>query len=848
MDLTHVFRSHLDADRMKPEDIKKLFSPPPGFGSCLQPTNQVLIGPRGSGKSIALRWLSYMHQRPEHIPGPMFYGVRVRIGRYQFDHFKQTFARTDDGRPFLAYLNWYLLSILIEDLRREHWRGRVRLALPSPYRRAISRHDQLLAQNPYITDENIGRLAALVNEIHGMFCKQVEASDIEPGLLAYLTSIQDTINLLHSFGDLILEVHGYDVLAILVDGLDHLGALGRSLAPLLSKDEPFADRIVFKAACRELPRYLYAESAEPRLEEGRDYFIVPVGYYDDDSNFERHLESIMINRLNVYAGNSDMPQLSSLIPESTDRPYSGFTNIAKFAAGNVLVFLETCALALMREQEVAGRADVLRLSPESQELGVEQKSNAYFNNDLDYQVGDAAESLRKYLEAFGRLLASNGAAGTLSINVDIGSLPDIADAAASIRDLIAKACEFRYMSVARALLVPIIRRDREVLPTRFDLSPTLAPRFGLKLTSGPPFKMDRANVEKQIESASHVYAKQQGELFGTEPYLFLSIPGDGWGRSVKGRILAALQRIQSPASTTLGEDRLKLVTFQEVSQWKPGKYLDNLIHALKHSQYVIFDITGGPASGVVVEIGITSGLRKPHAFCWFGDKPFEQSGSAQAFNPQLVPEELRSADIKIISRDARPGGFYKWFQRNVHGPCIVRSEMCGFQGIDGACTCSDVKPDRNRVYVWVQPRNRKLQDSLITELSRRGIDVQVPSDFGDTLSVLTCGHLRSVGGAIFDVSRMDVEPKSDDVEGDGIVRIGSALNLRYGTGSAEVLPLLQVGYALGMGLSHSCIYRAESGCIKSSMLPVKTSFADADFSRSVEKFIDWFIDRQLNRG
>ena len=519
---------------MEPEDIKKLFIPPPGFSSCLQPTNQILLGPRGSGKSIALRSLSYMRQRPNTIPGPSFYGVRVRIGRYQFDHFKQTYTRTEDSRPFLAYLNWYLLSIILEELRRDHWCKAINLFLPASYRQAFNRHDQLLAQNPYVTDANLERVYSLVNDVHAQFCKQVEASDVEPGLLAHLASIQDTISLLQSFGELVSRVHGANIFGLLIDGLDHLGLLGRSLSPLFSKDEPFADRVVVKAACRELPRYLYSDAVG--LEEGRDYFVVPVGYYDDDRHFETHIESIMTNRLHVYG--PQIQNIREIIPRSMEKSYSGFRNIAKFSAGNVLVFLETCAFALLREQEIAGRSEVSSISPESQAHGVSLKASAYFNSDLDYQIGDAAEYVRRYLDALGNLLKENGSEGTLSMALDLNRIPEVPDSPVNATELISKACEFRYITVSRANLVPVIRRQRESLPMAFELSPTLAPRFGLKLTTGPAMRLDKEVLEKRMLS-HHGYAKQQGELFEADPYIFLSIAGDAWGKSVKGRVAAA---------------------------------------------------------------------------------------------------------------------------------------------------------------------------------------------------------------------------------------------------------------------------------------------------------------------
>ena len=335
----------------------------------------------------------------------------------------------------------------MEELENSHWPETFELNLPRSYRLAISRHDSILAQNPHVDRDNRVRISALIGEIHSAFLKQIEISDIEPGFLAHLTSIQDTLSLLLSFRDLCFACHGHRAIALLIDGLDHLEELGRSLLPLLSKDEPYSDKIVVKAACRELPRYLYASaSISPRIEESRDYFIVPVGYYDDDANFEKHLESVIVNRLRAYSGaEADrIPKISEIIPEQAESPYSGFSNIAKFSAGNILVFLETCALSLAYEQERTGHSEAMQISVKSQEHGVKLKSDSYFFKDLDDQIGEFADDLRKYLDAFAQQLGGDNSSRTLAFSLDMESLSTSGATGDSLLELVAKACEFRF--------------------------------------------------------------------------------------------------------------------------------------------------------------------------------------------------------------------------------------------------------------------------------------------------------------------------------------------------------------------------------------------------------------------
>ena len=118
------------------------------------------------------------------------------------------------------------------------------------------------------------------------------------------------------------------------------------------------------------------------------------------------------------------------------------------------------------------------------------------------------------------------------------------------------------------------------------------------------------------------------------------MPGDAWGKSVKNRISSALNRLTSAPSGLLDNSPLQVVTFREVSQRRTGRYLQNLIEAIKGAQYVVFDATGGPTSGVIVEMGIASGHKKPHSICWFADKPLSREGGAQSFDPQAYRKKL----------------------------------------------------------------------------------------------------------------------------------------------------------------------------------------------------------------
>jgi hypothetical protein len=104
--------------------------------------------------------------------------------------------------------------------------------------------------------------------------------------------------------------------------------------------------------------------------------------------------------------------------------------------------------------------------------------------------------------------------------------------------------------------------------------------------------------------------------------------------------------------------------------------------------------------------------------------------------------------------------------------------------------------------------------------------------------------LRGVEGAVFDVSSSWDSPHKQIQAADRDMRQSTAR--RYSGGSEEVLPLLEIGYALGIGLSHACIYREPLGNIQSPMLPGdRISLSDAGQEEAISRFVDWFISTKL---
>ncbi len=139
--------------------------------------------------------------------------------------------------------------------------------------------------------------------------------------------------------------------------------------------------------------------------------------------------------------------------------------------------------------------------------------------------------------------------------------------------------------------------------------------------------------------------------------------------------------------------------------------------------------------------------------------------------------------------------------------------------------------------------NRALGDTLAESLIERGVQVSVPEDVGAPVSQETCCRLRGAAGAVFDISLSDLR----DEKITGLAKPNRTP--RYRGGSREVLPLIEVGYAIGARIPHACIFDEGRGPIKSPMLPEhRCSIPRASVERGLTKFADWFIRDILRRG
>ena len=136
-----------------------------------------------------------------------------------------------------------------------------------------------------------------------------------------------------------------------------------------------------------------------------------------------------------------------------------------------------------------------------------------------------------------------------------------------------------------------MRREDVFSVRELRLSHPQAPHHELPLRRGVPISVGKKDIVAS-PGMGRRGSQKQPELFPRGQYVFVSIPGDEWGNKVRVLVRGALKDIES-RSGGRGVSALTTVTFREVSEKREGKYVDNLIEAIRDSTYAVCDVTGG---------------------------------------------------------------------------------------------------------------------------------------------------------------------------------------------------------------------------------------------------------------
>ncbi len=104
-------------DNAEPDVILGLFESVETFDSLRWKGHHVVVGPRGSGKSMILRRLSASLRAKAGVDdGPEYFGVYVLIRNSHAEVFRRSYRETGDSRLFQHFLTCYVIAQVVAEI------------------------------------------------------------------------------------------------------------------------------------------------------------------------------------------------------------------------------------------------------------------------------------------------------------------------------------------------------------------------------------------------------------------------------------------------------------------------------------------------------------------------------------------------------------------------------------------------------------------------------------------------------------------------------------------------------------------------------------------------------------
>ena len=494
------------ADAHTPRDVASLFvsDASPIWGDLQYPINHILVGARGTGKTMALRQLDYLTL----VSGgqmPDFVGVYTHVSRISAI-FHALFAdreRATDQRLIGQFQQVFADYLVLEIVRRlcELADGDDRLARPdfSAVFRLPGGSDTGDIVN------NCARLQIQVEssiqswQISGR-CAWQPLGDL-PTIVARLAKA-----LRHANSWLERD---RPCLYVLLDESSPVPLACQSvLNNLLLRGQPYCTKI----AVRPFEWHTFdTPSGRPR-EQSTDFFVLQLDHFDElSAAYISRMEQIVVKVL--ASRQFDFAAIREALPFSPDYPYSGFDAICAASSGNPQDLLLICSSIFAARGNADGSPDqAFEPVPPTVQHDVVRAWSRNFGNQNAYEASrrlcrSLAQQVKQLPEA-DRSIGFEYRSDEPDLFTD-GSLPN--DLAAPLRPAFAGGF-VRSAEEAHASLFDV--------PGSFRLSRGALPHLEIPLDTPaiPPLALDR----KFIETRSRTSYRYSGARVMPDPVAYLS--------------------------------------------------------------------------------------------------------------------------------------------------------------------------------------------------------------------------------------------------------------------------------------------------------------------------------------
>ena len=721
------FLDILKADVLPPDQATKLFVPEasPIWDEVQRPINQIVIGPRGAGKTMALKQLD--HKLNWGDDGAPFIGVYLQISRIctifgsMFDH-----SRTAGDKALTAiFMRMFADYVWLEVVREI-----VEL---------LGSRDDIVAPGLAPTD---------LQAMFGFDARSITDAELHRSEQA--EAIEQTIQKWSTNPDEITWTAQFD----LPRSLDRCATGLRSSVPKLDKNRPCVYLLLdesspipvecqavlngllhrgrsycVKLAIRPFEWATLATTIGRTIELDTDVWPLQVRYPLDDV-YASQMAKVLIRVLRTHNANDPSairtPDLYQIFPRDDAFPYSGFDSIARASSGNPQNMLQICSYLFGTD---TFRPDA-GFKPELQDRVVRAWSQ-------DYEDRNPYTDSRSFCRALLREI-KKGKPSTIGFRVteeheDLFS-------GDYVRPSVGKMIQSGFSGGFLRPVEPERARSLFEVPARFSVSPGLLAAAGLPLDIPvqPLMEIDNTFVRDSVRDGPRPQVQPEPRR---EMKAFLSTSFSGAIKQQRSDIKEHLRRVD--------------VVCEDVEDELDAQFLFSaIVQKIRKSDFVVFDATV-LRPYTMLEIGICAGVpRRPKdVLCVINED------SNQAVRD--LPTFLQVLPVLTFSYDS--GQLAELAGKIVGRADALLGQKSEFSQV--AITRASLRPPRRpkSVYVSLPPssiRNRAISE-IRSELESVGWSVLSEED-GESYCTnelqvsVYCAHLTRVG----------VVDTSDGEEGD----------------------------------------------------------------------------------
>ena len=661
-------------DNAEPDVILGLFESVDTFDSLREKGHHIVVGPRGSGKSIILRRLSAsVKSKADNLLGPDYFGVYVLIRNSHAEIFRRSFRDTGDSHLFQHFLTCYILSQVVAEIDSHN----VGPSVASAVSNIISKSCPCVDSFPAGSATLVGVRAALDEQWK-------EASRIADGIgqprSDYIQSSRIPDIMIELAGVLTRATGRREGIGLLIDSYGYLKELAGFINSWMRKD--LVDYLSIKASGITNHEAINSPLVESRPEPNHDFSLVPHQFNPVSSECLDVFRAIANKRLKregfsvlmeeLLPASIDIPDKTKLFwvqPSPTPIEY-----LTGLSGGDVGAFIHTLELIWGCVKRNAGRFPI---SPEDFGIACRRASDTYWRETIPVQARDEWRELQSLTRAAATKASEQSRSCLTPEGVVVGFMvQDSDEMKPQLKKIIQSGLRLGILQCnpddRTAMEI-----DSDYCPGKFELNRRLCAHgnFSLDPRGCTHAPVRAEEILKWVQTPYHGQDdKPTGGGVGRSQFswancVFLScpLPSETCERpEPQSRLLQSLFRVLKAAaqgSGRLSEEPERKDLVRDPLDLKLDDFIKEIPEAIRHCRFIVHDVTE-LSPGVAFELGLALAYGKVRALVWDeARRPFQ---AAQL--PALIATRVN------VNHFAFKGdrGFNSWLDDTIVRPCLQR--------------------------------------------------------------------------------------------------------------------------------------------------------------------------------